>query len=678
MEYIESGYIESGYFETSIVGIQGEAAIVASFSVAAELFDISDGGNDYLDATYVNPGYFEYVAPIVGIQAEAAVVASFVVAAELLDVSDGGNDYLDATYVNPGYFEYVAPASAFIEGAGVLLHNAQITAVANKIVEAVSNQTALASIVVIGGKNVEINLVAYSLGGMTTTADKFHGIVQTLASTTQQTANGGKLVLGEAGTISNTYVDSDYIINSYFDGTLTGGLVSFFTQSALIGKRQQGVIGNLTNDYVDPTYLDGGYFFGVSDVIITATLVGDLELVDTGFIEGSALLAGAFTSSPVITRQRDGVAVFETISNMAPIGFRIQETDASFEIISQFDSLAERARGTSAAFETEISLSTLNSRIRNNASVMSSEFQTTTFGQRARGIDLYAFAEGALVAQANVIRDSNTLANTFFNVGTDFIRTRNVSAEGDAIVFISNIPTRIRDTSLETQDAFSFDSVAVATRRISQSIVASFNSDNQFRLIRGYTANFSVQTTLDITPNVTREFDSAITSTSTQVSAAAKTAGGESGLLFESTIFARGNANLDCDIEAFGNGALITLGNARFRASIEMFSIPGFNMVTRNERVIKQQSHSIITLTSETVAVKIHPFVAEPFSSSMTTNIIGGRTSPTGANFTTSMSVQANGVVRFFFFPTTFTFGVVDEPLADTFFSRTRETGVNI
>jgi hypothetical protein len=658
MEYIVNDYIESGYFETSIVGIQGEAAIVASFSVAAELFDISDGGNDYLDATYVNPGYFEYVAP----------------------------------------------ASAFIEGAGVLLHNAQISVAANKIVEGNTQgtfSTPTFTMIAIGGKNVEINLVAYSLGGMNIAADKFHGIVQTLASTTQQTANGGKLVLGEAGTISNTYVDSDYIINSYFDGTLTGGLVSFFTQSALVGKRQQGVIGNLTNDYVDPTYLDGGYFFGVSDVIITATLIGDLELFETGFIEGFANFSTSFlltaealeltapqeaqatllsnvNAFSTASRTRDYNADISTSFNIDTNATKAFGFDSSLSVTALASSTARRTRGYNSSIQSETSVSTINSRIRDNASAISSEFQQTTFGQRARGIDLYAFTNGGLVAQAGVIRSNNATANTFFNVGTDFIRTRNVSAEGDATVFISNIPTRIRDTSLETQDAFSFDSFAVAVRDINESIVSTFVIENVISLTRGVESQFVVETTLDITPNVTREFDSAITSTSTQLADGAKTAGGESNILFESTIIGRGNANLDCDMEAFGDGALGALANARFRANSEMFSIPGFNIVINNVRVRYNQSQVSTTLTSETVAVKIHPMVAEPFSSSITTNILGGRISPTGANFTTPTSIQANGVVRFIFFPTTFTFSVVDEPLADTFFSRTRETGVNI
>jgi hypothetical protein len=633
MEYIESGYIESGYFETSIVGIQGEATIAASLSVAAELFDISDGGNDYIDATYVNPGYFEYVAP----------------------------------------------AAAFIEGAGVLLHNAQITATANKVVEAVSNQTAVLSIVVTGGKNVEINLVAYSLGGMTTTANKLHGIVQTLVSTTQQTANGGTLVLGEAGSISNTYVDSDYIVSQYFAGTLTGGLVSFFTQSALVGKRQQGVIGNLTNDYVDPTYLDGGYFFGVSDVIITATLVGDLELVETGFIEGSAFISTAFTSSPVITRQRNGVAAFETISNMAPVGFRTRENSSSFEIQTQSQSTAQRTRSTSSSIESQSSVSTLNSRTRGTASTMSVEFQTTTFGQRARAIDLYAFTNGALVAQANVIRNSNTLANTFFNVGTDFIRTRNVSAEGDATVFISNIPTRIRASNIETQNAFSFASTTNATRRISQSFVASFNSDNQFSLTRGATSNLSVNATLSLTPNVTRAFDSAITSTATQTLTPSVTRDVSSSQSVSTSNFCVISAIYGADMIAYDFASLTALVGVRVRGAADVFSVPGFALRCDFARARTFNVNVQSSSNAEATAIRIHPFVANTFSIQAECETTGVRIK---GLFPRRMDLEANiimvGVVRFYFFPTDFSFNVSDEPLANTLTSRTRETGVNI
>jgi hypothetical protein len=636
MEYIENGYIEAGYFETSIVGIQGEAAIVASFSVAAELFDISDGGNDYLDATYVNPGYFEYVAP----------------------------------------------AAAFIEGNGVLLHNAQISVTARKIVEGNTQNTFTNNafvMVVTGSKNVEINLVAYSIGGMTTAANKLHGIVQTLTATTQQTANGGNLVLVEAGSISNTYVDSDYIINSYFAGTLTGGLVSFFTQAAIVGKRQQGVIGNLTNDYVAPTFIEGGYFFGVSDVIITATLVGDLELVETGFIEGVALLSSAFTSSPVITRQRNGVAAFETISNMAPVGFRIQQSTASFEIQTQSQSTAQRTRTTSSSIETQSSISTLNSRTRGTATTMSVQFQTTTFGQRARAIDLYAFTNGGLVAQASVIRDSNTLANTFFNVGTDFIRTRNVSAEGDATVFISNIPTRIRASNIETQNAFSFASTANATKRISQSLVASFNSNNQFSLTRGATANLVVNTTLSITPNVTREFDSTMSIECHQDLIPSVTRDNISNQSSTFTQTSRINAIFGIDLVAFDDAELISLVGVRKVFGADLFMVPGATLSIVYTRLKNGLIPTIIRFEQSTEVVKIHPFVADAFSSQFECQATSVRIK---GLFPRTMEVEANiiavGVVRFFFFPTTFTFSVTDEPLANTFFSRRRETGVNI
>jgi hypothetical protein len=636
MEYIESGYIESGYFETSIVGIQGEAAIVASFSVASELFDISDGGNDYLDATYVNPGYFEYVAP----------------------------------------------AAAVIEGNGVLLHNAQISVTANKIVEGNTQGTFTNNVfgmVVTGSRNLQIDLVAYSIGGMTTTANKLHGIVQTLVSTTQQTANGGTLVLGEAGSISNTYVDSDYIVSQYFAGTLTGGLVSFFTQSALVGKRQQGVIGNLTNDYVAPTYIDGGYFFGVSDVIITATLVGDLELVETGFIEGSAFISTAFTSLPVITRQRNGVASFAIISNMAPAGFRTRENTASFEIQTQSQSTAQRARSTSSSIETQSNISTINSRIRGNVSTMSAQFQTTTFGQRARAIDLYAFTNGGLVAQASVIRNSNTLANTFFNVGTDFIRTRNVSAEGDATVFISNIPTRIRASNIETQNAFSFASTTNATRRISQSFVASFNSDNQFSLTRGATANLSVNATLSLTPNVTRAFDSAITSTATQTLTPSVTRNVSSSQSVSTSNFCVISAIYGADMIAYDFASMTALVGVRLRGAADIFSVPGFALRCDFARARTFNVNVQSSSSAEATAIRIHPFVANPFSSQFDTQTTGVRIK---GLFPRRMDLEANiimvGVVRFYFFPTDFSFNVADEPLANTLTSRTRETGVNI
>ena len=636
MEYIENGYIEAGYFETSIVGILGEAAVVASTSVTAEL----------------------------------------------LDISDGGNDYLDATYVTAGYFEYVAPAEAFIEGNGVLLHNAQISITARKIVEGNTQGTFTNNafgMVATGSRNLQINLVAYSIGGMTTTPSKLHGIVQTLAATTQQTANGGKLVLGSVGSISNTYVDSDYIVSQYFAGTLSGGLVSFFTQTALVGKRQLGVIGNLTNDYVAPTYIDGGYFFGVSDVIITATLVGDLELVETGFIEGSAFISTAFTSSPVVSRQRNGVAAFVTISNIAPVGFRIQQSTAAFQLQAESQSTAQRTRTTSSSIESQSSISTLNSRFRSTASTMNVEFQTTTFGQRARGIDLYAFTNGGLVAQASVIRNSNTLANTFFNIGTDFIRRRNVSADGNATVFISNIPERIRASNIETQNAFSFASTVVATKRISQSLVASFNTNNQFSLTRGATANLAVNATLSITPNVTRAFDSAITSTATQTATPSIIKGFQSTQSATFTQQSMISAIFGCDMTAFDDAQVITQGNAVFRFSSDMFMVPGAALLAIPTKIHPGNSQMSCVFNNQITAVKIHPFIANTFQMivSLSTTFIRYRNH--NGTLQSSGILNANGNVNANILPVTFYIWNQEEfPLANTFFSRTRETGVNI
>jgi hypothetical protein len=635
MEYIENGYIEAGYFETSIVGIQGEAAIVASASVAAEL----------------------------------------------LDISDGGNDYLDTTYVTAGYFEYVAPASAFIEGNGVLLHNAQISVTARKIVEGNTQGTFTNNVFVMvatGGRNLQINLVAYSIGGMTTAANKFHGIVQTLTSTTQQTANGGRVILAEAGSISNTYVDSDYIVSQYFAGTLTGGLASFFTQTALGGKLQQAVIGNLTNDYVAPTYIEGGYFFGVSDVIISATLVGDLELVETGFIEGSAFISTAFTSTPVITRQRNSAVAFVTISNMAPVGFRIQQSTAAFQLQAQSQATAQRTRTTSSLIESQSNVSTLNSRIRNTASTMNVEFQTTTFGQRARGIDLYAFTNGALVAHASVIRDSNTLANTFFNVGTDFIRQRNVSADGNATVFISNIPTRIRASNIETQNAFSFASIVVATKRISQSMVASFNSANQFSLTRGASANLAVNATLSITSNVTRNFSSAITSVATQTVTPSITKRFQSTQSATFTQQSMISAIFGCDMTAFDDAQVIAVGVASRRASADLFMVPGVTLSAIVGKRIQLQSVMNVSTSSTINNIRVRIFATEVFLFQQECFAIPTKIHPGNANILSSCNVAANGVVLFYFFPTTFSVSVTDQPLANTFFSRTRETGVNI
>jgi hypothetical protein len=351
------------------------------------------------------------------------------------------------------------------------------------------------------------------------------------------------------------------------------------------------------------------------------------------------------------------------------------------DITDQFQTLSdvERTRGGEAAFVEQINVTAINSRIRDNASVISSEFQTTTFGQRGRGIDLYAFTNGQLTADIAAIRDSNTLANTFFNVGTDFIRQRDNSAEADAEVSTSTTPIRIRDTSLETQDAFSFASLAVATRDISESLVSTFNSDNTFELTRGAQSDLQVQITLDIIPNVTREFDIAVDIEITQDTIGVANRNASSDLnvaLIQSSVI---SAIYGCDMVAFDGAEVVALVGVRRRGAGDLFSVPGFRLtcdfVRARTFVIDAQSEFNI----ESTAIRIRPFIADTFEIITQSDITGVRVKGLFPNaMTLESTIFAIGVVRFYFFPTDFSFAVADEPLADTFFSRTRETGVNI
>jgi hypothetical protein len=679
MEYIVNDYIESGYFETSIVGIQAGGALVFSASLSVELLDISDGQNEYLDASYVLAGYFNAIF----VESLAASVFSNVsLTAELTDISDGGNNYIDSTYLQPGYFEWVqSTPSTTKEANATISSNFNIVSSLGIIKQSGGAWTsAFPTINVIANRLKDINLYAFGNASVSTTANKISNAQSQLSSLITQSANAGKLVQAQTGIVNNEYIDNAYIQFGYFIASVDGGIVSVFNQSTQPTRIVQGKIGNTLPSYIDNNYIEGGYFAGGdSDLRIVFTLSGALELVETGFIEGGALLASVFTSLPVITRQRNGVASFATISNMAPVGFRTRENTASFEIQTQSQSTARRTRGISSSIETQSIISTINSRIRDNASTMSVQFQTTTFGQRGRGIDLYAFTNGALSAQASVIRNSNALANTFFNVGTDFIRTRNVSAEGDATVFISNIPTRIRASNIETQNAFSFASTANTTKRISQSLVASFNSDNQFSLTRGATANLAVNATLSITPNVTRAFDSAITSVSTQTAIPSVTRSFSSSQSVSTSIFCVISAIFGIDMIAYNFASMTALVGVRKRASSDIFSVPGFALRcdfarARTFNVAVQSSSSV-----QSTATRIQPFIANPYSSEFACQTTGVRVK---GLFPRNMLAESNiimvGVVRFYFFPTVFSFNVTDEPLANTLTSRTRETGVNI
>lgn len=641
MEYIESGYIEAGYFETSIVGIQGEAALVASCAITAEL----------------------------------------------LDISDGGNDYLDTTYVNPGYFEYVAPAAAFIEGAGALFHYAQIVCAAGKITDTQSTQNIGTAIVAVATRNRETFLYAFPNAQMSVSGDRIRSVSEAFNSNFTQSSIAGKLILGQAGVVSNDYVDSDYIVSLYFAGVLTGGLISAFTQTAVVGKIQQGVIGNLTNDYVNNTYIEGGYFFGVSDVILTATLVGDLDLVETGFIEGSALISSSFTQTSTTLRIRELVNVidiqslFNNIDTPLATATKILSYDSNISSNFSSASAAQRLRGIEAAFVEQTNLTTINSRIRGNASNMSCEFQTTTFGQRGRGIDLYAFTNGALVAQGNVVRDSNTLANTFFNIGTDFIRQRDNYADADAETSSSTTPIRIRDTNIETQDAFSFASTAAATRRISHSFVASFESENVFALTRGGESHLIVACQLDVIPNVTRDFDSQVSISTTTDAIPSITRDNISNQSAVFTQVSMINAIFGIDLVAFDDAEVIALVGVRKRFASDLFMVPGATLTLQITRIKPLQSALESNSSSEATAIRIHPFVANTFESISGLTAFGGRIrdldqSLRMRNELTSMEIFP--VVLFNILPVSFSVQVADEPLANTFTSRTRETGVNI
>ena len=130
---------------------------------------------------------------------------------------------------------------------------------------------------------------------------------------------------------------------------------------------------------------------------------------------------------------------------------------------------------------------------------------------------------------------------------------------------------------------------------------------------------------------------------------------------------------------AFDDAEVTTQGNAIFRAGCDMFSMPGGSLFCVYTRARTFNISTVVETASEATAVKIHPFVAEPFEVNTASEATGIRIQNFGSRiYIFDAYLQANGVVRFYFFPTDFSMSVADEPLADTFFSRTRETGVNI
>lgn len=660
--------------------------------------------NDYIDSTYTVTSYFTGDAVINGIEGNGELVSVVSFTAEL---SPADMSYIDPTYIEAGYFEGTEVVGGIQEGGATLTSQSTIFAISNKAHSASANLISQVDEYVVPYKIVEVNASIVS-------EDTFSIYVQAvreyeLMAFTDATMSisAGKLVSGSVIVPGEqTYVDGTYIEGGYF--VLGIGIMPVITTTlSALGGKVQSVTTDIivSGQYVDPTYLEQGYFEGtvLYGVIGAFSVTAELDAyVVPGQLFGSAYISANFTleaTATEITAPQEAYATLlssVSVSSTAAL-FRDYDADistsfnasanatnalgfsSSLDITSSTTSTAVRTRGYNSSIQAETSVSTINARIRDTNSQMSVQFQTTTLGQRARAIDLYAFTSGGLVAQANVIRDSNTLANTFFNVGTDFIRTRNVSAEGDATVFISNIPTRIRASNIETQDAFSFASFAVATRDIDESIVSTFVIENAFELVRGYTANVSIQTTLEITANVTRDFNSSVSVVLEQTTIPSITRDVVSTQT--STFITNGviSAIFGCDMNAFDDAEVITQSNGLFRGSCDMFSMPGGRLYcdfTRARTFIVSVNTMFL---SNAEGVKIHPFVAEPFEVICDATSTAVKIHSAGSlMYLFDAYAEANGVVRFYFFPTDFSFAVLDEPLADTLTSRTRETGVNI
>lgn len=550
-------------------------------------------------------------------------------------------------------------------------------------------------------QNIRTSALLEATTSQTAVGDKTSSTSATLLSNAYVQAQGYRTqeIVLEAFGIAGIAVDIQVTRNleadlSYAFGTATtiekilSGDCSLESQSlvqSIVGKVIEAtttitVEGGGT--YVESGYIDETYFEGGS--VVTPSITGAFTLIaELTFVappvEAYAninVIASSIVNTSILF---EGYASFNNPVLMSINVSKLLDANSNLDVQLSTSTDAQRARGITETFSSDFAQSTINSRIRDNDSQMVTEFNQVTYGSRDRDIDLFAFSDAAITAQVNVIRDSNTLANTFFNVGTDFIRQRDVSAEADDLFFISNIPTRIRDTSLETQDAFSFASTAVATRDISLSLVTtSIQEPSSAVVIRDAVSSCDNIVSFNISIDIIRNFDCHTEINTTQTTNGVSTLAGVSTIDSSITLNGYGNATLDCDMVAFDDVAVMTKANARFRANSEMFCIPGFTMVIRNVRVRYNASNVTSTLSSTTFASEIHPFIGEPFVSTFTNQTIPTQLYALKCFMTHNVELEATGIVRFYFFPTNFSMSVLDEPLADTTNSRTRETGVNI
>lgn len=233
--------------------------------------------------------------------------------------------------------------------------------------------------------------------------------------------------------------------------------------------------------YIVEGYIDPGYYVTQESFY---TLTAELELLVGVTVEASGTWSSEFTVSADanIVKTTD-VDISSAISLSADVDRLIAPNEAN--AILTASAIIDITAGV----------------IRSADVAMQSNFSQTALGQRTSDIDLFAFSDAALTVSALVIRDNNITASAVFNVAIDFIRTRSVSSDDNAVFTFDVINQRSRDFNIETQAAFSLTADVDVFIGTIQSLTAVSSLSATISIpVKGGAANLVSSSSLDTSP----------------------------------------------------------------------------------------------------------------------------------------------------------------------------------
>lgn len=238
-------------------------------------------------------------------------------------------------------------------------------------------------------------------------------------------------------------------LNYFEEGYLSGDYTQPNISKAFLQCDVDNVKGGVvqTGEYFLDNYIDGTYFHNNSlkiSLSVTANKIKSASVSLRDYFEEDYFVDEYVKSSGSVFVV--AVSLTQVISSSITISSQASVSNIITKISDAASSIISSAQASIQA-----------GKIVNSQTTMSSEFSQTTYGSKTLGIDMFAFTDGAIAAQVNAIRDTNTQASTYFDIATDYVRYR-ATASDVAGEFLQSVAFgRNRDTSLETQVAFSFD-----------------------------------------------------------------------------------------------------------------------------------------------------------------------------------------------------------------------------